>query len=72
MDLQEIVSKGVKWEINVCQKSYFESKTLYWECTLTLQTTFMFTGVLAKDEFIKVFDILIHIIACFIVTVLLV
>lgn len=54
-------------KINVCKKCYFERKTTF----LTLQNTFMFAGVLAQDEFVEVFHILVHIVTCYIVTVLL-
>lgn len=44
---------------------------LHCENILTLQTSFTFTRVLAQDEFVDVFNILIDVITRFIVTVLL-
>lgn len=50
----------------------YKNPPLYYVNILTLETTFTFAWVLAQDEFVDVFDILIHIITRLIETVLLV
>ncbi len=62
----------LKKKINVCKRFYIEKNSTVLRNILTLQATSSFARVVAHDEFVHVVNILIHIIACFIVTVLLI
>lgn len=68
----DLLGRKLNRDMNLCKMSCRETKKLFQENILTLQTTFSFTRVLSQDEFVDVFDILIHIIARFVVTVLLI